>query len=175
MSKPISQKIGIHNQVNGSMPNEIIDKTRDRLLAMPDRDAALNGSTTSQRQPRKKEDPLVTYSVTPRKLKMYVVMDQELRNLGSASSTASMYLTFLGIAMGALMTSAGTLSTVEIESDTIRTAFYAVLIVAIFSTIWFAILSWLAVKRHKDEIHAIQNEARAGTLESKAPMSDARH
>jgi hypothetical protein len=90
---------------------------------------------------------------------MRIVSYQELQGIGAASAEASLYLTLLGIAVGALLMAAGTLSTVEITSPYTYATFWAVLIVSILATTCFGVLGWLAWGRYKEQIRTIEEES----------------
>lgn len=90
---------------------------------------------------------------------MRIVSNQELKSIGAASASASLYLTLLGIAVGALITAAGTLSTVDIKSPFTYATFWAVLLVAVLASGCFGVLGCLAWGKYRDQIKTIEEES----------------
>ncbi len=104
----------------------------------------------------------VTVAYKGRNLDMLPVMRQELKNIGSASAQATLFLALLGIAVGVLVTSLASLTTAEIKNPYTWGGFIAALIVSAFATICFGILGWQAWGKYSDQIKIIEAECAAG-------------
>lgn|GEM_PF-3688376 len=98
---------------------------------------------------------------------MYYVFDQELDTLGSASAQASLHLAFFGVSIGAAITLAITLGTVEIGSPRAYAAFWGAFLLSVVSTLYFGIRAALDFRRSRRQIREIRKQSREREPEPK--------
>jgi hypothetical protein len=96
-------------------------------------------------QPETPQSPVsVTY--WKREVSVFQVFDHEFRGIKSAAASSGLYLTFFGIAFGAMLTLGIVLATVPLTSPRSFAAFVSLFALSIFVTAFFAIKAWKEYK-----------------------------
>jgi hypothetical protein len=100
----------------------------------------------------------LTISYAPRRMVMHYVSESELTEISSLG-TSSVYLTFFGLAFGALVSFGTVLTTTTIESPKIYAGFVAATVVSGLATPLFAILAGMGYFKAKQKLKEIKKDA----------------
>jgi len=102
---------------------------------------------------------LVTVALSPRDLRAKIVTDSELQNLGFVSAAGALFMTMLGIAIGAGVSLWITLGTVPNLTPNQYAGYLAGLLVSIVCAITFGGLTAFTLRRAQNERKRIERES----------------
>ncbi len=105
------------------------------------------------------QDALARVQVRPRMIGAWIVSDQELESLRTASWVNATYFGLFGIALGAAISLITTLETVAITNVYAFTAFWGVFIITCFFTVLFLIMGIIQFLKTKHLVDKVKEES----------------